>query len=175
MPVGDTARITVRAIGDGSTRLGFLPTGARVTIEGPYVIFTDAARTAPRLAIVAAGIGVTAVLALLEGSRLEPGEATVLLRASDPAETYLWEEMSALASDRGASFFTTVGPRGHGDAAWMAAADQRRGVTLTSVFPDLASSDLYVCGPQRWMDIIVDEAKAAGLPPHQIHAERFDW
>jgi predicted ferric reductase len=169
------ARITVRALGDGTTKLGHLPVGTRVSIEGPYGLFTDAARTSPRLAIVAAGIGVTPVRALLESSRVEPGEATILLRASSPDETYLWDEMRSLASRSGAAFYTTVGRRGTRGRTWISADDDRRGVSLTSVFPDLATSDLYICGPQGWTDAVVAEAKAAGLPPHQIHTERFDW
>ena len=42
---------------DDSTR--HLPRGTRVSIEGPYGVFTDAGRTSPKLAIIAAGIGVT--------------------------------------------------------------------------------------------------------------------
>jgi ferredoxin-NADP reductase len=48
-------------------------------------------------------------------------------------------------------------------------------VTLKSVFPDLASSDLYICGPQAWTDVVVADAKSKGVPSHQIHTERFDW
>jgi ferredoxin-NADP reductase len=53
--------------------------------------------------------------------------------------------------------------------------DVARNVSLRSVFPDLKNSDLYVCGPQAWTDAVIADAKANGLPDHQIHAERFDW
>ena len=53
--------------------------------------------------------------------------------------------------------------------------DARRGVTLQTVFPDLAQSDLYLCGPTAWLDSVEAEAHATGIPSHQIHAERFDW
>ena len=57
----------------------------------------------------------------------------------------------------------------------MSADDYRRGVTLQSTFPDLTTSDLYVCGPQAWSDLVVADAQAAGLRDEQIHVERFDW
>jgi predicted ferric reductase len=175
VPTNESARITVRALGDGSTQLGTLPIGTRVWFEGPYGLFTDAARTSPKLAIVAAGIGVTPVRALLEHSRLARGEATILLRASSPDQSYLWDEMEQLAAERSANFYTTVGPRPHNVDTWLSERDFDRGVTLRSTFPDLAQSDLYICGPQVWTDLVVEEARASGLPGHQIHTERFDW
>jgi predicted ferric reductase len=174
-PTNTSARITVRALGSGSASLARLPIGTRVWFEGPYGLFTDAARTSPKLAIIAAGIGVTPVRALFEHSRLAPGEATVLLRASTEDQSYLWNELESLAKQRGANFYTMVGPRPAGRDTWMSQRDLERHVSLRSAFPDLASSDLYVCGPQAWTDLVVEDAVAHGLPKHQIHTERFDW
>lgn len=175
IPTGSEVRITVRALGNGSTRLGMLPVGTRVWIEGPYGLFTDAARTAPKLAIVAAGIGITPVRALLEDSRLAPDEATIMLRASSESDRYLWDEMQQLADRSGAALYTAVGARPAGVDTWLSERDLARGVSLRSAFPDLLVSDLYVCGPQSWTDLVVEDARAAGLPAHQIHTERFDW
>ncbi|HEY4225831.1 MAG TPA: ferredoxin reductase family protein [Pseudolysinimonas sp.] len=175
MPSDTTARITVRGLGAGSTRIGGIPAGTPVSIEGPYGIFSDVARTSPRLAIVAAGIGVTPVRALLENARIGPGEATILLRASDNDETYLWDELGEIAAAKGATLYTSVGRRASSGSAWLADHDVRRGVTLRSIFPRLATSDLYLCGPSSWLDVVEAEARALGVPEHQIHAERFDW
>jgi predicted ferric reductase len=174
-PTDSAARITLRALGDGTTRLGTIPRGTRVSIEGPYGLFTDAGRTSPKLAIIAAGIGITPVRALLEDSRVAPGETTILLRGSHEGENFLWDEMERLAGDRGAHFYTSVGPRAQRARAWLAARDVDRNVSLRSVFPDLKNSDLYICGPQAWTDSVVADAKASGLSDHQIHTERFDW
>ncbi len=173
VPTDTAARITVRALGDGTTRLGKLRPGTRVSIEGPYGLFTDAGRTSPKLAIIAAGIGVTPVRALLEDSRLAPGETTIVLRGSDETQRYLWDEIDDLAERRGARCYISVGARGRD--SWLSQRDVARGVSIRSVFPDLAHSDLYVCGPQPWADVVVADAKASGAQPHQIHMERFDW
>jgi predicted ferric reductase len=175
VPTATTGRITVRDLGAGTRQLASLRPGTRVSLEGPYGVFTDAARTAPRLAIVVAGIGVTPVRALLEHSALQPGEATVLLRASDESETYLWDEVKRLAERSGTRLYTMIGPRASRGAAWMTQADADRGVTLASAFPHLAESDLYLCGPTPWLDLVEAEARSMGLPGHQLHTERFDW
>jgi len=57
----------------------------------------------------------------------------------------------------------------------MPANDSTRGVTLRSIFPDLLDSDLYICGPKAWLALVEADARAAGLPAHQLHIERFDW
>lgn len=175
MPTDTTARITVRELGAGSSRLSTIPVGTAVSIEGPYGLFSDVSRTAPKVALIAAGIGVTPIRALLEDARLHPGEATVLLRAGTEDEAYLWDEMRRIAEAKGARLFVSTGHRARSGAAWLSAADAARGVTITSVFPDLAESDLYVCGPSAWLDAVVADARAHGVPEHRIHAERFDW
>lgn len=175
IPTDTSARITVRELGAGSGRISSIRAGTAVSIEGPYGLFTDAARTSPKLAIVAAGIGITPVRALLEQSNLAPGEATILLRASTRSETYLWDEIAELAAAKGATLYTMIGGRSTIAPTWMPEADARRGVTLASVFPHLTESDLYICGPTPWLDLVEAAAKTAGTSAHQLHTERFDW
>ncbi|MBH0025122.1 ferredoxin reductase family protein [Salinibacterium sp. SWN248] len=175
IPTASSARITVRNLGTGSAQLTTIPVGTRVSIEGPYGLFSDAARTSPKLAIIAAGIGVTPVRALLEQASFAPGEAIILLRASTPEETYHWDEIQAIAAAKGATCYTMIGHRPRGVDSWMTAADYERGVTLQSAFPDLADSDVFLCGPTMWLDLIEADVHVSGIRPEQIHAERFDW
>ncbi len=174
MPTSRQVRITVRELGKGTSSLASLSAGTRVSIEGPYGVFTDLARTAPHLAIIAAGIGITPARALLEGSPPKPREATILVRATVEDERYLWREIGELARSTGSALYSMVGPRPRGVATWMSAEDAARGVTITSVFPRLVESDLYVCGPRAWADLVLRDALAAGIPTHQIHMERFE-
>lgn len=173
LPGRDTARITVRDLGAGSRRLGRIRPGAFVSLEGPYGLFTSRARTAPYLSLVASGIGITPVRALLEDSDPRPGEATILLRGSDADQRYLWDEVADLAARTRSELFAMMGARPAGAAAWQSADDFRRGVTLVSTFPHLLQSDVYICGPQAWADLVARDARLAGVPEHQIHQERF--
>jgi predicted ferric reductase len=175
VPTSTELRITVRELGKGTSQIARLRRGTRVWLEGPYGLFTDAGRTAPKLAVVAAGIGITPIRALLEHSRLAPGEATILLRGTSEAETYLLDELTAFAQQRQATLYTSLGRRGRGSRSWLSERDGQRGVSLGSIFPDLLRSDVYVCGPGVWAEQVVAEARAAGVPSHQIHFERFDW
>lgn len=175
MPTDSSLRITVRDLGAGSARISAIPAGTAVSLEGPYGLFTDAARTSPKLAVAAAGVGVTPIRAFLEHASFAPGEATILLRAGSEDETYLWDEVRAIAEARGARLYVMVGHRSQSGPSWMTEDDARRGVSIRSTFPDLADSDLYLCGPSAWLDSIEADARATGIAAHQIHAERFDW
>lgn len=174
-PTDTALRITVRDLGEGSRSISAVRRGTRVWFEGPYGVFTDAGRTAPKLAVVAAGIGITPVRALLQDSHLHPGEATVLLRASSIDDTYLWGEVKDLALSQGIDVTTMIGRRSARGPAWMTQEAADRGTTLLGLFPDLLQSDLYICGPTAWLNEVEADARAAGIPDHQIHAERFDW
>ncbi|CAN5260441.1 ferric reductase-like transmembrane domain-containing protein [soil metagenome] len=174
MPTARAARITVRDLGKGTARISRLHPGTFVSIEGPYGVFTDTARTAPYLAVITAGIGITPARAMLEHARLRKGEATILLRATDETQHYLWDEIATLATRSGSSAFSMIGRRPHQAETWMSASAYANGVSLESVFPQLHESDLYICGPQRWADLVVQDARRAGLPARQIHLERFE-
>lgn len=175
VPTDTELRITVRDLGGGSRGISAVPKGTAVWFEGPYGIFTDAGRTSPKLAIAVAGIGITPVRALLEGSELRPGEASILLRASTLDDTFLWGEILDLARRKGIAVTTMIGPRATTGPGWLTQEQADAGVTIRTLFPDLASSDLYLCGPTPWLDLVEADARAAGLPDHQVHAERFDW
>ena len=67
LPTANRLRITVKDLGDHSAWLAAVEPGTRVAIEGPYGAFTHHARHTDRVLLVAAGVGVTPVRALLEG------------------------------------------------------------------------------------------------------------
>lgn len=174
-PTGTRARLTMRVRGTGTARLARLRPGTRVSFAGPYGIFTDAARSSTRVAVAASGIGVTAVHAFLEHLDAPPGSVTVVLRARTERETYLWHEIGEWGRVNGATVYASVGPRGSGAAAWLSDRDCSRGATARSIWPELADSDLYLCGPDGWSDLVEADGRRAGLHPLRLHRERFAW
>jgi predicted ferric reductase len=174
VPTADAMRITVRTLGAGTKRLRRLQAGTFVSVAGPYGVFTDRSRSAPHLAIVAAGIGITGARSLLEDSSLRPGEATVLLRASDDRQRYLWQEVADLVRERKGNLMTMTGHRPKGVSTWMSAAATDSGMSLKRAFPHLHQSDLYVCGAPAWSDLVIEEARRLGVARERIHVERFE-
>ncbi|MGG5173149.1 ferredoxin reductase family protein [Pseudarthrobacter sp. J1738] len=175
-PAANHLRITVRNLGAGSARLASLKPGTKVAVEGPYGMFGTAARTQERVVLIGAGIGITPLRALLESTPFPRGGATVLLRATDQSGLYLSDEILELARRRDARVFHLTGKRSHAPGKeWLPAEAANAGYGLSDYAPDLADSDVYICGPNRWAEAVIAEATAAGVSEDQIHFERFDW
>lgn len=178
-PDGSRLRITVRDLGDHSARVPRLRRGTRVLVEGPYGSFTTAARVRHRVLLIAAGIGVTPIRALLEElvrhGTAHPGDVTVMLRADSPGEHILLEEVEALCHRAGHRLVLLTGPVQAG--SWFPASahgsdDAQR---LAHLVPGLTAHEVYLCGPPRWMDLVDRSLRRAGVPVAQTHDERFGW
>ena len=163
LPQPPYLRLTVKAVGDHSSALARIRPGTKIAVEGPYGAFTQHAQRRPRALLVAAGIGVTALRALLED--LPRGSApVVLLRASRPEDLVLSQEVRELVRHRRGTIHELVGSRE------QAAIDE---VSLPRLVPDLAQRDLYVCGPEGFVASIVDTARNLGIPDEAVHHEAF--
>ena len=169
----DRLQITAKDLGDGSGRLAGLQPGTRVLIEGPYGKLTGEERVGRKVAMVASGIGITPMRALLEDLDYAPGDATLLYRAHSEDDLVFRADLEELADRRGITLYYLLGPRARGRAAWL--PQEHAGVDVRRLIPDLRSHDVFVCGPDGWMDSVSAALLAAGLPSPQLHQERFTW
>jgi predicted ferric reductase len=177
-PSRDLLRITVKDQGDGSSRAGYLRPGTPVIIEGPYGRLTGDVRTQAKVTLIASGIGITPLRALLEGLDYRPGDATLIYRARNAESIAFEAELNELADRRGAQIFYSVGPRlAVDEPTWLpqSAAHLSDDEALLQLVPDIARHDVYICGAPAWMEAAHDAALAAGVPIEQIHLERFSW
>ena len=176
-PDGRGLRITVKALGEGSARLAGLRPGTRALIEGPYGRLTGAVRTRRRVVMIASGIGVTPMRALLDELSYAPGEATLLYRTARVHDAVFRAELDDLAARRGVRLFYLPGHRSPDPASWLpaeaGAADPAQ--ALQHLAPGIEGSDVYVCGPQPWMDAVESAAVRAGVPAGRVHLERFEF
>ncbi len=170
-PNGEWLRITVKDLGDGSRDLQAIPIGTRVVVEGPYGILTDVRRTKPGVALIAGGIGITPLRALIEALPAAPGDLTLLYRASRPADLVFVEELEVLARRRGIVIHYLVGRRG----TPAMPRDPLDGRGLITLVPDLLDRDVYVCAPAPMMRSVEAALKQLGMPRAQVHAERFAY
>lgn len=175
-PDGRRLRITVKDLGDGSADLVRLRRGTRVVVEGPYGALTADVRTSRRVTLLASGIGVTPLRALLEEFDYAPGEAVLIYRASTDADFLFRAELDQIAEARGARIVYLPGHRAP-RSSWLPAqyAHVRDHVALLRLVPEIARSDVFICGSDPWIDAAHDAAKRAGVPMRQIHQERFAW
>lgn len=170
-PNGRTLRVTVKVVGDGTAEMLKTPIGTRVWVEGPYGAFTDEARTRDDLVLIGAGSGIAPIRAMLEATTAEPQRVTVLLRASSPDDLLLGNEFIQICQQRGIRLHMLIGHRAPG--RWVPATHAQH--TLSTLVPNLTRADLFACGPDGFIQAVLDEAATCGIPQDQLHEERFNW
>ena len=163
-PDGRSLRITVKALGDHSARLSDLEPGTRVIAEGPLGVFTEERRRRDKTVLIAGGIGITPIRALLERM---PGDVVVLYRVISGNELVFRDELEQLAAERGALLHYVVGDhRGSGH-------DLLSPPHLLELVPDIAERDVFLCGPPGMIDAIRSNLRRAHVSRRHVHAERF--
>ena len=154
-------RLTVKCVGDFTSALARLPVGTRVAIEGPYGAFTSHALKFRKVALIAGGIGVTAVRSLLEdlpkGSR-----PTVVLRASAQSQLVLHAEVAELLKHHGGRLHEVVGSR-----------DDVPVEQLVRLIGDLRKRDIFVAGSDSFVTSVIGLLARLGVPQEAVHAEVY--
>jgi predicted ferric reductase len=145
-PDGRRLRITVKGLGDYTTSLRDVPPGTRVVAEGPFGGFRPTGRG---VALIAGGIGITPVRALLEDL---PGDVVVVYRVSRDEDVILRSELDELAHVHYLVGGAPLSPE-----------------RLLEIVPDLAERDVFVCGPPAMTEAV----RASGVPRRQVFVERF--
>jgi ferredoxin-NADP reductase len=126
--------------------------------------------------MLACGVGITPLLALLWDLPYGHGRATLVYRARHASEVAFLDEIEWLAQRRGVRLVPLIGPRAH-PRSWLPReyADYTDEEALRQIAPDITEHDLYLCGPDRWTDAVRAAARAAGVPAAHLHRERFSW
>jgi predicted ferric reductase len=173
-PNGDTLRITAKEVGPNSMRIRALLPGTPVLFEGPYGRFTGEARQGRKLTLMASGIGITPIRALLEDLDYESGQAVLIYRAASEKDFVFRQELDELARRRGVRTVYLPGHRRRTKASWQSentAADDH--VALLELVPDLVEHDVFICGPDSWAEAAGSATLRAGVPAKNINIERF--
>jgi len=165
LPQPPYLRFTVKGLGDSSRALARLRPGTRVAFEGPYGAFTDHARLSDGVLLVAAGVGITPLRALLEDLPRH-ADVVVIVRASTVADLVHREEIAALVKHQNGRLHEMIGSR---HKVRLTAR------TLRHLAPDVAERDVYICGPAGFGDEVVSAATKLGVAEDQIHIEAFGF
>lgn len=160
-PDGRTLRLTAKAAGDGSAALRHVKVGTRVFAEGPYGAFTTLHRTKSESLLIAGGVGVTPIRAILEDIE---GHAVVIYRVASDRDAVLYDELRELALAKGAELHLVTGPP---------VPDKLAPRELARLVPDIGDRDVFLCGPPPMMNAVLRSLDDLGVPKQQIHFERF--
>ncbi|MFJ8107198.1 ferric reductase-like transmembrane domain-containing protein [Streptomyces sp. NPDC096132] len=167
-PGGQGLRLTAKAVGSASAGLRNVPVGSRAFVEGPYGAFTSLHRTRPGTLLIAGGVGITPVRAMLEEETT--ADVVVLYRVRSEADAVLLDEVRHLVALRGGRLHLLTGRTGRtgeGDTPPFAPDNLHR------LVPDITERDVYVCGPPAMTRAVLAGLRDLRVPARQVHAEKF--
>lgn len=159
-------RLTVKASGDFTRTLQRIKPGVRVIAEGPYGALTVDNRTRDKVLLLAGGIGITPLRALLDVLHRDKSDVILIYRANDRGDLIFEEELEHIRTRYGADIRFLVGPPG--SSSDILVSDR-----LTRGVPDVRDRDVFATGPPGFTDAASAALARAGVPRRQVHIERF--
>jgi predicted ferric reductase len=163
-PDGRRLRITATVSGRHSSRLPGLPPGTKVIAEGPSGGLIASPGWVGPVLLVAGGIGITPLRALL--GAFPCGQATLVYRSRTASDIAFRAELERMGDERDARIHYLVGSR-H-ESRNSLAPDH-----LVHLCPEIRTSKVYVCGSVAFVDHVRASLTALAVPGRHIHTEAF--
>jgi predicted ferric reductase len=166
-PNGRFLRISIKAVGDFTRRIRHLTPGTFVLLEGPLGAFTAGASIGRKYLMVAGGIGITPIRALIESLAAGDRDVVLVYAARTVNDLVFAAEVRALT------------PRCHFIVSQAARSDagyergRIDGAMIERLVPDVREREAFVCGPPPMMKGVIAALRALRVSRSRIHFERF--
>ena len=160
-------RFTIKELGDDTPNLLNVKPGTRVLLEGPYGVFTAEQAAGSPVVLIAGGVGISPIRAILEDCSPEQ-QPILIVRLHHEGDFAHRTEIEDLIRARGGQLHLLVGPR-----EWFAARDPFAVQSLTTMIPDIANRHAFICGPASLESAVVKGLRKSGMQSSNIHLERF--
>ena len=165
-PHEDVVRITVKALGDYTSRLAeLIEPGMPAVIGGPHGRF-DHGRGTDRQVWIAGGVGVAPFLSWLRALDGELSSNVEFFYTADGEAPFAGE------IDEIAGRYPSL--RAHViDTSVEGRLTSER--VLAAMTGDLSQVSVFMCGPHGMVRAFETQLRRAGVEPKRIHREHFDW
>jgi predicted ferric reductase len=167
--------MTIRDLGDFTGKIGKVPVGRRVYLDGPYGAFSMGADPADTYVLIAGGVGITPMMSILRtlADRGDRRPVVLLYGNRDWDSVTFREELEALAPRLNLKLVTVLSnpPEGWtGERGFIGAEVLQR--HLSSPYAD---HEYFICGPDVMMDAVEAALEALHVPMSRYHSERYSF
>jgi predicted ferric reductase len=166
--------MTIRNLGDFTSKIHRVPVGRRVYIDGPYGAFTIG-NPADMHALIAGGVGVTPMMSMIRtlADQGDKRPVVLLYGVQDWDSITFREELEALKARLN---LTIVYVLAKPPAGWTG----EQGFINAEVFkrhlpPPYADHEYFICGPGVMMDAIEKALGEMHVPMSKYHSERYSF
>jgi predicted ferric reductase len=166
--------MSIRNLGDFTSKVPDVPVGKRVYVDGPYGSFT-VGNPADMFVLIAGGVGITPMMSLLRtfADRGEKRPVIVLYGSKDWESITFREELEAL---KARIPLTIVHVLAEPSAEWTG---ERGFITADLLRRHLrrpyADHEYFICGPSAMMDAIETALGEMKVPISKYHSERYSF
>lgn len=175
----DSFELTVKRVANGPFSNWIcdeLAVGDTLSMSGPFGDFTCAPRPARKLLLLSAGSGITPMLSMARWIIDKQADVDVVFAhaARRQDEILFADELKQLGKEHPAMRVRMTLSQEPKGTKWRGSRGRLSSTFLRRAAPDLTEREVYVCGPEGFMENARKILARAGLPPGQLHEESFD-
>ncbi|WES64414.1 hybrid-cluster NAD(P)-dependent oxidoreductase [Microbacter sp. GSS18] len=151
-----------------------LAVGDRVELSGPAGEFSTAYHPAERILLLAGGVGITPMMSILESIHdlAEPTDVVLVHNSRSPDLVAFRAELSRLTQDN-MRIRVVQAVSMDPDGTWLGPVGRLDAAMLSRNVPDIRDREVFVCGPDAYMEHAQSLALSLGVPIERIHRESF--
>lgn len=163
-------RITIKKLGDFTSRISELNPSAKVFIEGPFGTFTPREEKNCKYLFIAGGVGITPIISILR-EVCDCHDSILLYAAKKQNQLIFHDELRELGSKYKfpIHFIISDEPDFRGEQGQINLEKLRK------LVPDLKDREIYLCGPRPMTAALMKIFSELGIPTGQIHYEKFSF
>jgi len=173
-PEREGIRLTIKELGDFTSKIPEIQPGSTVFIEGPYGNFTLEVSTSEHNVFIVGGIGITPTMSILEAmrDRQDRREVTVFFGAPKLELVPFLDELRALEAELNMKLVIVLE---EASDDWEGETGFITGDILKRHLPGKVTTfEYFICGPPPMMDVAESTLREWRVPVHKVHSERFN-
>lgn len=175
----DTFEITVKRVANGPFSNWIcdqLKIGDHLRMSGPFGEFSCVPKPRRKLLLLSAGSGITPMLSMARWIAATAADVDVVFlhAARRQSEIIFARELKQLPKQHAGTRVRITLSQEAEDSSWRGARGRLSAATLKRAAPDLAEREVYLCGPESFMNNARALLGDAGLPIGRLHEESFD-
>lgn len=155
-------RLSIKAVGDFTSKIPTLPVGTRIIIEGPLGRFTTGYAKSNDVLLIAGGIGITPLRSLFEQFTKDGRKIDLIYAARSENDFALKDELDQLATQNARVHYMPEDRVGRLDAD-----------SIKQLVSDISNRAIYLCGPPPMMQSLRRQLNEIGIKKSQIFYEKF--
>jgi len=171
----EKVEISIKELGDFTSKIGEIATGTRAYLDGPYGTFTIDRNTAPGYVFIVGGVGITPVISILRTLADRHEKRTLLLFYSSKTweEVTFREELEGLTQRLNLQVIYTLSNPAED---WKGERGRIHAEMMARYLPEnRVECEYFICGPDPMQMAIKNALEQLGLPLEKVQSESFNF